>query len=108
MTEELGEAIARAEQCYDDAKYLLDGHRYEAAVNRAYYSMFTAVQGLLLSKDIFVKTHAGAKTKFHELFLKTNLLPLEFGKLLEKARRHREEKRSLLVFYFASLSASGG
>jgi uncharacterized protein (UPF0332 family) len=50
MTEEFREALAKAEQCYEDAKYLFEGHRYEAAVNRAYYAMFAAIQGLLLSK----------------------------------------------------------
>jgi uncharacterized protein (UPF0332 family) len=53
--------------------------------------MFTSIRRLLLDKDIYVKTHSGAKSKFHELFLKTNLLPLEFGKIYENAFDLRQE-----------------
>ena len=60
-------------------------------MNRAYYSVFTAVQGLLLDKDIFVKTHSGAKVKFHEQFIKTSLLPAKPGKIFEDIFALRQE-----------------
>ena len=91
MRIELKKIIDKSGEILEDARYLLAGTRYEAAVNRAYYSMFTAIQGLLLNKDIFVKTHSGAKAKFHEFYLKTNLLPLEFGKIFENASALRQE-----------------
>jgi uncharacterized protein (UPF0332 family) len=72
MNDELKKILAKANECLDDALYLMEGNRYEAAVNRAYYAMFSAVHGLLLDKNILVKTHSGAKIKFNELFLKTN------------------------------------
>lgn len=49
------------------------------------------VQTLLLSKDIYTKTHSGAKSKFHELFLKTKLLPSELGKMLQDAFDIRQD-----------------
>ena len=91
MTEELQKVITKAKDCLEDAKYLMDGERYDAAVNRAYYSMFTAIQGLLLERNIFVKTHSGTKAKFHELFLKTELLPMHLGKIFEDAISLRQE-----------------
>lgn len=91
MRQELKNVIERAQACLEDSKYLLEGKRYEAAVNRAYYSMFTAVVGILLDKDIYVKTHSGARTKFHELFLKSNLLPSELGKIFDDASDIRQE-----------------
>ena len=77
-------------EVYDDAKYLFQGKRFEATVNRCYYAMFTAVQALLLSKNAFSKTHHGAQIKFNELFIKTELLPIEFGKLLNEAFEKRQ------------------
>lgn len=52
--------------------------------------MFTTVQALLLSKNAFSKTHHGAQIKFNELFIKTELLPIEFGKLLNEAFEKRQ------------------
>ena len=91
MREELKQVIARAEDCLEDARYLFEGNRNEAAVNRAYYAVFTAVQGLLLDKEVFVKTHAGAKVKFNELYIKTGLLPLDYGKIFENIFALRQE-----------------
>lgn len=91
MREELAKIFSKSNECLEDARYLLTGERFDAAINRAYYSMFTAIQGLLMDKNIFVKTHAGAKAKFHEEFLKTNLLPLQLGKIFEDAMALRQE-----------------
>lgn len=91
MREELRKVMAKALECLEDSKYLLEGNRYDAAVNRAYYAMFSAVQGLLLDKGIYAKTHSGAKAKFNELYLKTNLLPVSLGKLLENVSALRQD-----------------
>lgn len=52
--------------------------------------MFTSVQALLLTKNAFSKTHQGAQVKFNELFIKTDLLPLELGKMLNDAFEKRQ------------------
>jgi uncharacterized protein (UPF0332 family) len=91
MSEELVKVLAKADSYLEDAIYLYEGSRYESAVNRSYYSMFVSIQELLLSKDIFVKTHSGTKVKFHELFLKTTLLPLDLGKIFEDALMLRQD-----------------
>lgn len=91
MSEELAKVLAKADSYLEDSLYLYEGCRYESAVNRSYYAMFVAIQGLLLSKDIFVKTHSGTKAKFHELFLKTTLLPLNLGKIFEDALILRQD-----------------
>ncbi len=91
MNEELEKVLTKAVSYLEDATYLFEGARYESAVNRAYYSMFIAIQGLLLYRDVFVKTHSGTKSKFHQLFLKTNLLPIELGKIFEDALMLRQD-----------------
>ncbi|HTM93366.1 MAG TPA: HEPN domain-containing protein, partial [Flavisolibacter sp.] len=84
MNEEIEKIIAKAEDFYSDADYLFKGDRYEAVVNRSYYAMFTIIQALLLTENVFSKTHQGVMTKFHELFIKTNKIPLHLGKLLNE------------------------
>ncbi len=66
MREEISKIIAKAEDFYDDAVYLFKGDRYGAVVNRSYYAMFTLIQGLLISENVFSKTHQGTMGKFHE------------------------------------------
>ena len=55
--------LNEAEETLADAQNMLaNGVSARSIVNRAYYAMFTAVQGLLLNKDVFVKTHKPAKS----------------------------------------------
>lgn len=90
MREDINKIIAKAEDFYEDAEYLFKGDRFGAVVNRSYYAMFTMVQALLLTKDIFSKTHQGAMSKFHEQFIKTNKLPVDLGKMLNETFEKRQ------------------
>ena len=90
MTSEINKIVLKAEEFFVDAEYLFNGKRYEAVVNRCYYAMFTMVQALLLSKNIFTKTHMGTMMKFHEIFIKTELLPVESGKILNETFEKRQ------------------
>lgn len=51
--DEIIKIIAKAEDFLEDAEYLLNGDRYAAVINRSYYAMFTMIQALLLTKNIF-------------------------------------------------------
>lgn len=90
MTDELNKIIAKAEDFYEDAVYLFQGERFGGAVNRSYYAMFTIIQGLLLTENVFSKTHQGTMIKFHELFVKSKKLPVELGKMLNEAFEKRQ------------------
>ncbi|MEL6944662.1 MAG: HEPN domain-containing protein [Bacteroidota bacterium] len=89
MEKRIGKVIQEAETMLDDAQFLLTGNRYGSAVNRAYYAVFHCVQSLLQSKEILVKTHAGTRSKFGELFIKTGILPKSLGEQLEKLESYR-------------------
>lgn len=52
--------------------------------------MFTSVQALLLTKNIFSKTHLGTQIKFNELFIKTGLLSVELGKTFSETFEKRQ------------------
>ena len=90
MSEEINKIIHKAEEFYQDAEYLFQGQRYEATVNRCYYAMFTSVQALLITKNVFSKTHQGLQVKFNELFIKTGILPVELGKTLNETFEKRQ------------------
>jgi uncharacterized protein (UPF0332 family) len=90
MNPEIYKLIERAEDFYSDSEYLIAGKRYEASVNRNYYAMFTMVQALLFTKNIFAKTHQGTQLKFHELYIKTGLFPAELGKLFNETFEKRQ------------------
>ena len=90
MSEEINKIILKAEDFFEDAEYLFKGQRFEAVVNRCYYAMFTMIQALLLTKNIFSKTHQGTMVKFHELFIKTQLLPIDLGKILNETFEKRQ------------------
>ena len=71
--------IEKAYQTYDAAKVLADNGFWNSSVNRLYYSLFFAVNALLVLNDIEVKTHATAKRQFSLLFVKSGKLDKKFG-----------------------------
>jgi len=68
--EEVLMLVAKSNECLNEAQALFDLHFYAGAINRSYYSIFNAIQALLQSKDIMVKTHQGAHVQFHQHFIK--------------------------------------
>jgi uncharacterized protein (UPF0332 family) len=90
MSGEINKIILKAEDFFDDAEYLFKGKRFEAVVNRCYYAMFTIIQALLITESVFPKTHQGTLLKFHELFIKSGLLPVELGKILNETFEKRQ------------------
>jgi uncharacterized protein (UPF0332 family) len=90
MRQEINKIIAKAEDFFEDADYLFKGERYGAVVNRSYYAMFTMIQAILLTENVFSKTHQGTMIKFHELFIKTGKLPVNLGKMLNETFEKRQ------------------
>ena len=74
--------IDKAEQRMVEAKVLFENGFYDSVINRLYYSLFYGVNGCLLVKEIFSKTHSGAKNKFHLVFIKPGIISEANGKLL--------------------------
>ncbi|MEN0048303.1 MAG: HEPN domain-containing protein [Bacteroidota bacterium] len=81
--------IEEAEKTYADAVFLLESGRYDSAVNRAYYTAFHCAQALLQNEGIFAKTHAGTRSKFAEIFIKTNLLSSNLNEWFKKLATSR-------------------
>jgi uncharacterized protein (UPF0332 family) len=73
--------ISRAKDTFEDAQILIEKGKWNSAMNRLYYSAYYAILALLLKSDLKPATHNGAKSNFSEHFIKTNLIPKEFGKI---------------------------
>ena len=84
-------AILKSEDFLETGKDDLKANHILATVNRCYYAYFWLAKALLFKKDIFVKTHNGVKSKFSELYIKTDIIPEIYGKNLAKLMDYRQE-----------------
>lgn len=83
--------IESADEDLETAKELLKLNRYRAAVNRAYYAIFSTTNAVLLSKQIERSKHSGVEAAFIQNFIKTGVFRIEFGKMFNYIRKKREE-----------------
>jgi uncharacterized protein (UPF0332 family) len=58
---------------------------YDVAIARAYYAMFYAATGLLLTKGVSRSKHSGVCSAFGEYFVKAGLIEPEYGRMLVNA-----------------------
>ena len=100
MESNLQNAILKADDFLETAKDNLKYNHLLAAVNRCYYSYFWVARGLLFEKNIFVKSHSGIKSKFSELFIKTQLIPDKYGYYLSQLMTKRQNADYDLVSSF--------
>ena len=83
--------IDRSAELFQDAKLLADNKRWRSCVNRLYYSSFHLINGLLSLDGINTKSHDGLKTKFLQIYIKTNAINIEYGKLFSRLIDWRQE-----------------
>jgi uncharacterized protein len=83
--------IDRSVELFQDAILLAENKRWRSCVNRLYYSSFHLINALLFQEGINAKSHDGLKTKFLQLYVKTNLIDIEFGKLYSRLIDWRQE-----------------
>jgi len=74
----------RSEETFDEALILAEKEKWNAVLNRLYYSCFYAVISLLLKSNIETQTHDGVRTQFGLHFIKTGKIDKKYGKLFTK------------------------
>ena len=74
--------LESARKTYAAAKVLADNGFWNSAVNRLYYALFYAVNGLLVFNNIQTKSHSATKTQFSLLFVKPGKFDKKYGRLL--------------------------
>ncbi|MBN2746951.1 MAG: HEPN domain-containing protein [Bacteroidales bacterium] len=83
-TEYVNYRIETAYQTFEAAKVLSDNGFWNSAVNRLYYSLFYAVNALLVFNEIQPKSHSSTKSQFSLHFIKTGKLDKKYGRLLSE------------------------
>ena len=73
--------LSRAKETLDDEKILAEKSKWNSTINRLYYAAFYAASALLLNSNMNPTTHSGTKLKFLELFIKTEIIPVKYGKM---------------------------
>ena len=81
--------LQKVEQALDDAEYLVDDERAEAAVNRAYYAAYHAARAALLTEGEAPNTHAGVLSRFSYHFIRTGRISEDVGRVLARAETDR-------------------
>jgi uncharacterized protein (UPF0332 family) len=90
MNELVQKYLDHAGRAIDTADTLLINEHNLALANRSYYAIFYCICALLLTENITTKKHEGARVKFHELFVKTGLFPMNAGRMLERSFESRQ------------------
>ncbi len=81
--------IEKADKYINTAELVLNHGDNDTAVSRIYYAMFYMVRAVLITKNLYPKTHAGTLQAFSEYFIKTNLFSKEMGKNFKNAFERR-------------------
>ncbi len=83
--------LKKAHETYDEIGVLVSASRLNGAANRMYYAVFHAVCALLIHDGIQVNTHRGSHAMFSQHYIKTGILPKEYGQLYNQLQTMREE-----------------
>jgi uncharacterized protein len=81
--------IEKAYNSFDDAQLLFSNERWNACVNRLYYSCFYITIALMVKNGIETTTHDGVRNQLGLRFVKNNLIDKHFGKLYSKLFDYR-------------------
>ena len=71
------------------AKSLIENGHYTDSVNRSYYAMANMAMAALALQDVKTKTHKGLHLKFHELYVKSELIDIAYGRNMNKVEMIR-------------------
>ena len=74
--------IESANKTFEAAKVLAENGFWNSVVNRLYYSVFYAINALLVMNEIQTKSHSSTKSQFSLYFVKTGKFDKKYGKLL--------------------------
>lgn len=83
--------LEKARESSDAAQLLLNNGMLTSSMNRIYYSMFYAVQALLVLRDVSFSKHGKVKGYFNREFIKTGILPVDLGRLYNKTFEYRQK-----------------
>lgn len=83
--------LQKAHDAYEDLVVLKQAGRWSGAANRLYYTVFHAVNALFIHDGIQSNTHKGSHALFNLHYIKSGLLPTDFGRLYNNLQTLREK-----------------
>lgn len=83
--------IQRADDSLLASELSRDNELAIAAINRAYYAVFYSITALLISKEIYPKTHSGLMNQFGQHFIKTGVFATKLNAKVSKIFEFRNE-----------------
>ena len=83
--------LIKAHEAFDDLELLAQSNRWSGAASRLYYAVFHAVNALLIRDGHQSARHNGSHTLFSQYYIKTGILPTDFGKLYNNLQTLREK-----------------
>ena len=83
--------LKKAHETFEEIAILADACKWSGAANRLYYAVFHAINALLIHDGHITNTHKGSHAVFNLNYIKTGILPIEFGRLYNQLQTMREE-----------------
>lgn len=83
--------LQRSRSAFTDAQVLAQAERWDACMNRLYYSCFYAVSALLARDDLVASKHSGVRGLFNREYVKPGLVPKNLARLYNDLFEHRQE-----------------
>jgi len=81
----------KARRSISAAERELNSGNLDFSANRIYYAAFYAVTAALMQLGQRYKKHSAVRAAFHREFIKTELVPKEYGFLYDTVMRDRED-----------------
>ena len=83
--------MERSRESIRAAEIMLENEMLTISMNRVYYSMFYAVQALLVLHKVSFSKHGQVKGYFNRELIKTGIFPVDIGKLYNKVFEYRQK-----------------
>lgn len=77
--------LEKAENCLKSAHILTVAEDYYGAANRSYYAIFHSVRAILALDGVDFSKHSGVMAYFQRQYVKTEIFPKEYSKILREA-----------------------
>ena len=83
--------LEKASECIAAAEAAMESGSLPTAINRSYYCIFHAMRAVI-SLDVFDSSkHSGIISFFRQHYIKTNIFPVEFSDIIERAFKTRNK-----------------
>ena len=83
--------MERSRESIRAAEIMLENEMLTISMNRVYYSMFYAVQALLVLHKVSFSKHGQVKGYFNRELIKTGIFSVDMGKLYNKVFEYRQK-----------------